>query len=401
MPLIDKPQAQTSSSIAIFVIWQSLVVRAYRSFFAQLAQQNLGSLALAAPDQFIELGHQQIRCQSFEPPFTAQSPHHPSFILKTWTLHVQIVLFWGLRRAFKTFFSQTKKTEKKLVLCMAEPYSITAFWVWLQARLCLGRGFTLILYTAQNIYKDLPLLLRWVQRFMFSECAAILCVGGEQQSVLRRHGFQGPCLDFPLWFDSGIFYPKLQTEKSPQRLRIGFAGALNKQKGLFDLLDSLERMSNHWSAHCSLEIAGKGELQKDIESYVKVLRNTGWQIELLGALKLEEMSNFYNRLDILVVPSRTMSNIKEQFGRVIIEAQACGVLVIGSNSGAIPQVIANPSRIFKEGDIRDLTSVLGQAIVEVQKASSEFRSLEAQKAFERFSDVSLAKQFAEQLSQLS
>jgi glycosyltransferase involved in cell wall biosynthesis len=43
---------------------------------------------------------------------------------------------------------------------------------------------------------------------------------------------------------------------------------------------------------------------------------------------------------------------------VIIEAQACGVPVIGSDSGAIPEVIGKAGMIFKEGDINDLTRKL-------------------------------------------
>jgi len=46
-----------------------------------------------------------------------------------------------------------------------------------------------------------------------------------------------------------------------------------------------------------------------------------------------------NSLDVLVLPSRSRSFWKEQFGRVLIEAMACGVPVIGSSSGEIPNVI--------------------------------------------------------------
>ncbi|MBC7239486.1 MAG: glycosyltransferase, partial [Chloroflexi bacterium] len=41
---------------------------------------------------------------------------------------------------------------------------------------------------------------------------------------------------------------------------------------------------------------------------------------------------------------------KEQFGRVLIEAMACGVPVVGSDSGEIPHVIGEAGLIFPEGD---------------------------------------------------
>ena len=60
----------------------------------------------------------------------------------------------------------------------------------------------------------------------------------------------------------------------------------------------------------------------------------------------------------MVLPSRTTATWKEQFGRVLTEAMACGVPVVGSNSGAIPEVIADAGLIFPEGDAMSLAAQL-------------------------------------------
>ena len=67
---------------------------------------------------------------------------------------------------------------------------------------------------------------------------------------------------------------------------------------------------------------------------------------------------YYQVMDTLVLPSRTTRTWKEQFGRVLAEAMACGVLVIGSDSGAIPEVIGNAGIIFREGNVEELQSHL-------------------------------------------
>src|SRR5262249_16235872 len=92
----------------------------------------------------------------------------------------------------------------------------------------------------------------------------------------------------------------------------------------------------------------------------------------------------------LVVPSRTAAHWKEQFGRIIIEAQACGVIVVGSNSGEIPNVIDDPARIFPEGDIAKMYDCIKSAMTLDSNARKEIRT----QNFQRYSDVETAKRFS-------
>ena len=93
-------------NVALFVLWQSLVVRAYRSFFVHLCRQENLRIALAAPDKFQELGLQTITCEDFDGSFAVSHPRYPVFILKALRLHVQIVFFCGLQHALRTFFKR-------------------------------------------------------------------------------------------------------------------------------------------------------------------------------------------------------------------------------------------------------------------------------------------------------
>jgi glycosyltransferase involved in cell wall biosynthesis len=64
--------------------------------------------------------------------------------------------------------------------------------------------------------------------------------------------------------------------------------------------------------------------------------------------------------DVLVLPSRPHPRWVEQFGHVLIEAMAVGVVPVGSDSGAIPEVIGDDRLTFPHGNVTALTTLLMQ-----------------------------------------
>jgi len=96
-----------------------------------------------------------------------------------------------------------------------------------------------------------------------------------------------------------------------------------------------------------------------------------------------------NRMDLLVLPSITRPSLVEKFGRVLIEAMACGVPVVGSSSGEIPNVLGESGLIFKEGDSEDLhdkiTSLLNNRDLRI-----EMGKLGRERAVQNYSWKSIA-----------
>lgn len=76
------------------------------------------------------------------------------------------------------------------------------------------------------------------------------------------------------------------------------------------------------------------------------------RVVLTGPVPHSAARDYMNVFDLLAVPSRTMPNWEEQFGRVLIEAAACGVPVVGSSSGNIPNLVGelHSGVIFPERD---------------------------------------------------
>jgi glycosyltransferase involved in cell wall biosynthesis len=78
------------------------------------------------------------------------------------------------------------------------------------------------------------------------------------------------------------------------------------------------------------------------------------RVHFLGRQPSSRMAELMNEVDVLVLPSRTTPTWKEQFGRVLVEAMATGMPVLGSDSGEIPVVIGDARLIHHEGDAEQL-----------------------------------------------
>lgn len=106
------------------------------------------------------------------------------------------------------------------------------------------------------------------------------------------------------------------------RLRFGFMGRLQKKKGFFMVADALQEIAqDSWELYVAGDLAELGEK-----------RPLGENIHYLGFVPPAE---FFRRIDVLVVPSLW----QEPLGRTVLEAYACGIPVIGSDRGGIPEII--------------------------------------------------------------
>jgi glycosyltransferase involved in cell wall biosynthesis len=127
------------------------------------------------------------------------------------------------------------------------------------------------------------------------------------------------------------------------------------EKGQHILLRALAQLDGDWR----LRLVGGGPMRAELESLARDL-GIAERVTFLNQIPSTEMPAQYQEIDVLVVPSLTTPHWKEQFGpRATVEAMASGVPVIGSDSGAIPNVIADDAGlIVPEGDIDALAVAL-------------------------------------------
>ena len=83
----------------------------------------------------------------------------------------------------------------------------------------------------------------------------------------------------------------------------------------------------------------------------------GDRVRILTNVKHDDVPGYLNVMDLVAAPSQTTKQWREQFGRMLIEAFACGVCVVASDSGEIPYVVGrcghHPARSRFKGLVRN------------------------------------------------
>jgi len=104
-------------------------------------------------------------------------------------------------------------------------------------------------------------------------------------------------------------------------------------------------------------VVGDGPERPSFESSLAA-RGLLARARFTGAVSYERVPEFFKQIDLLVMPTETTERIREQFGRVLVEAMAGCIPVIGSTCGAIPDVIADAGLVFPEGDVQALAEAM-------------------------------------------
>jgi hypothetical protein len=95
------------------------------------------------------------------------------------------------------------------------------------------------------------------------------------------------------------------------------------------------------------------------------------QVDLLPWADEHELAGIYRDSHVVLVPSRATSRWVEQFGRGVVEAQACGAVVAAYASGTIPEVAAGGAWLAAEAD----TVGLGRAVARLATDGIEWEAL--------------------------
>jgi glycosyltransferase involved in cell wall biosynthesis len=150
------------------------------------------------------------------------------------------------------------------------------------------------------------------------------------------------------------------NRKPMKKLKILFIGRLEEQKGIYELIPVWQKLKAEFD-NVELNIYGKGPLQSYINRHGQAT----------NIIAYSQIPKLMQTSDILVLPSKPDKYWEEYLGMVLLEAMACGLPIITTDCGAIPEVVDDSALIGKSGSQKDFYSNL-KSMIEKSSLRQEF-----------------------------
>ncbi len=246
--------------------------------------------------------------------------------------------------------------QPDLVHIDEEPYDLVTFHALRATRKVGARA---LFFTWQNIERRFPPPFVWFEHHVLHHADGAIAGNRDAAAILGRKGFDRPVFTIPQFgVDTEIYRPG--QGKRDGVFRIGYVGRLVEEKGVLVLLQAVAGLKGNWKLH----LIGQGPLKLHLERLAERL-GVSAKVHVEGSVPSTEVPDYFRQLDVLVLPSLTRPSWKEQFGRVLVEAMACQVPVVGSDSGEIPHVIDDAGLVCREGNAEDLRAQLSRLMEDV------------------------------------
>ena len=321
----------------VLMLSKACLVGIYQPKLEAIARQGVELTVLVPPAWRDERGTQQL-----ERSFTAGYSLRPIPIRFNGNFHLH---------HYPTLAQELANVRPQVVHIDEEPYNL-ATWqaLWLSRR----AGAKTLFFTWQNIARRYPPPFSWGERWVMRRADYAIAGTEAAADVLRCKGYRSRLKTIPQFGTSETLFAPTET-RPPRPFTIGYIGRIVPEKGIDVLLQAAAQLDGGWR----LRLVGGGSARDEMAALARAMR-IGDKVTFVGQLPSAELPDEYHQIDALVLPSLTRPNWKEQFGRVLVEAMASGVPVIGSDSGAIPGVVGAAGLIVPEGDVAALSRALSR-----------------------------------------
>ncbi len=263
--------------------------------------------------------------------------------------------------SYRHLYPTLERFRPDLLYMDEEPYS----YVTSQGlAMCRRLGCKFVFYTKQNLLKHYPPPFSLMERQVLRATDHAMAVSEGAAQVLRESGYDRGITILPHGVDTDTLTPRdseeLRVRLGVQRPILGYAGRIEREKGVWDLLEAARVLVERRGPTFTVLLIGDGRERWRLAEAAAASLPPG-VFQFTGSVAHNAIADYLNVLDVLVLPSRTRRHWKEQFGRVLVEALACEVPLVGSDSGHIPELVRTTGGglVFHEGQADDLADKLG------------------------------------------
>lgn len=337
--------------LRILEIGHSYLVRLNRCVPAALAARDGAEVTVAAPSFF----YGDLRPLTLEPDAT---PAGYDLAPLGTRLSRRIHIFWYERRKLKEL---VRSRNWDIVSAWEEPYIYAGYQIAQAVKPTRSR---FCFRTAQSLVKNYPPPFRQFESSVLKRAQGWIA-GGElvKRALVSKGESPERGRVIPLGVNTHQFLPLTEAQKEDARRELGlkgpllgFVGRLVPQKGIKVMLEALEKVSGNWS----LLVLGSGPLESSITQWAEA-RGWGQRVRVLLA-RHSEVPRWVGAMDLLLAPSQTTPRWAEQFGRMVVEAFACKVPVLSSDSGELPFVIGEAGRTLPEADVEQWAAAINHLL---------------------------------------
>lgn len=221
--------------------------------------------------------------------------------------------------------------------------------------------------TFQNIVKRYPLVFRYLERRVMQRADGWIAFGQTvHEALCTKSEYTGrPSQVISPGVDLEHMHPDPDAGAEVRRSLgwgsdvpvVGYLGRFVPEKGLTTLISALAGVRGPWRAL----FVGGGPMEDDLKAFAATHPD---RVRILTDVRHEQVPQHLNAMDMLCAPSETTSRWREQFGRMLVEAMACGVPVIASRSGEIPYVVDDAGVLVEERDVAQWAAAIEQLLAD-------------------------------------
>lgn len=299
-------------------------------------------------------------------------------------------------KAAFVYLRKFKNKENYTILCgVWHPEATIAILSGFRNVFVLGHGTEFLSGDSKfRKYIWLPIYAKWV----LGKVKMNIANSNYTKQLIEKISSKANILALPLGVNEDFFKPKSVKESNNEYLKIASVSRILQFKGYDFIAKTLANLPNEYKNKIRWNIGGTGSYINELKQLIKELRIEN-NVNFHGFIPDEELPNFYNANDIFVLCTREQkqSTSVEGFGLVFLEAQSCGIPVIGVRSGGIPDAVeeGNGGWLIEQDDEEMLSNLLKQLI-----QNKDLVVEQGEKARERILQKMTWKKYNEKLNRI-